>query len=388
MTYPKDPHHPNPTVGRASGALERLKPKILASWEMSVRDQIRPANRQPTEELRDHVPTWIDELIRTLNPHRSGTSVDAEDPASRRIGLHRATMNGYTLPIVMKEYALLRRTILEALEEDGSLEKPERELINAAVDNALALAGDEFSGVQRRLIESALRDARRSNAQLERFAASAAHDLKTPLTTMTAYLDQIEQLVGERWAAPTHFVGKMRGQVTRLTTMIDRFLAYASLGTQTPEFTAVSLGEVVRLATENAQPFIEASHAVVTATPELPTVRGDLPLLTQLFQNLILNAVKFNASRPPRVWIRGRVNGPEWQIEVEDNGIGFAADEGESIFEAHRRLRPDEYPGSGLGLAIVKRIIDIHGGRIAVHSGIGRGTNFVMHLPVHRDQSE
>jgi signal transduction histidine kinase len=115
---------------------------------------------------------------------------------------------------------------------------------------------------------------------------------------------------------------------------------------------------------------------------ELPTVRGDISQLSQVFQNLIQNAIKFRRGEPPKVSVSARLAGSEWVFEVSDNGIGIDPRYFDRIFEIFQRLHTrGEYPGSGIGLSISKRIIERHGGRIWVESEPGKGSRFLFTLP-------
>ncbi len=109
----------------------------------------------------------------------------------------------------------------------------------------------------------------------------------------------------------------------------------------------------------------------------LPTVHGDPQLLTQLFKNLIGNALKFNGDEPPLVKIDAEQADEEWQFSVTDNGIGIDAEQHDRIFKPLRRLHPEsEYEGYGIGLATCQRIVEKHNGRIWIESSPGNGATF------------
>ena len=115
----------------------------------------------------------------------------------------------------------------------------------------------------------------------------------------------------------------------------------------------------------------------------LPTVQGNPSQLTQVFQNLIGNAVKFRGAEPPEIHVSASRRDDEWLFLVRDNGIGIAPEYAERIFVIFQRLHGrNEYPGTGIGLAICKRIVTRHGGRIWVESQPGRGSSFYFTLPV------
>ena len=113
----------------------------------------------------------------------------------------------------------------------------------------------------------------------------------------------------------------------------------------------------------------------------LPSVVGEPRQLTQLLQNLIGNAVKFNAEPTPRVEIRLQEREEDWLLSISDDGIGIDPAATDRIFEIFQRLHTSsEYPGTGIGLAICKRIAECHGGRIWVKSRPGEGSTFYVTL--------
>jgi light-regulated signal transduction histidine kinase (bacteriophytochrome) len=143
----------------------------------------------------------------------------------------------------------------------------------------------------------------------------------------------------------------------------------------------VSAGEALNGALANLQVPIEQSGATVTSDP-LPVVPADGAQLTHLFQNLIGNAIKFRAERPPEVHVGAERRDGEWRFAVRDNGIGIDPQYFERIFMIFQRLHTrSKYPGTGIGLAICQRIVERHGGRIWVESEPGRGSTFHFTLP-------
>jgi chemotaxis family two-component system sensor kinase Cph1 len=138
-------------------------------------------------------------------------------------------------------------------------------------------------------------------------------------------------------------------------------------------------------ALENLKVAIEESRAVIEHG-QLPTVEGDAGQLTQVFQNLIGNAIKFRGNTLPKIQIGARHNDNEWFFYVKDNGIGIDPKNLGRIFVLFQRLHTrQEYPGTGMGLAICKKIIERHGGRIWAESKAGEGTTFFFTIPVKND---
>ena len=116
----------------------------------------------------------------------------------------------------------------------------------------------------------------------------------------------------------------------------------------------------------------------------LPEVMVDSTQLIQVFQNLILNGIKFHSEEAPKIHIAAEKKANEWVFSVQDNGIGIDPQYSKRIFEIFKRLHTREkYSGTGIGLAICKRIVEGHGGRIWVESELGKGSTFYFTLPIN-----
>jgi light-regulated signal transduction histidine kinase (bacteriophytochrome) len=120
---------------------------------------------------------------------------------------------------------------------------------------------------------------------------------------------------------------------------------------------------------------------MVTFDP-LPVVLGDATQLGQVFQNLLVNAIKFRGNEPPRIHVSAQEQPEEWVFSIRDNGIGIAPQYFDRIFIIFQRLHTiEEYGGTGIGLAICKKIVERHGGRIWLESVVGAGTTFHFSIP-------
>ncbi len=251
-----------------------------------------------------------------------------------------------------------------------------------------AVAGSTRDISDRLLIEEALRRANdklmRSNRELEQFAYIASHDLQEPLRMVTSFITLLEARAGDSLndTARTYIARAMSG-TKRMRTLIHDLLAYARVGEPRP-FAAVDLTKVMTAAIDNLSAGIAEVGAEVTVDA-LPMVWGDEGLLIQLFQNLIGNALKFRASgRAVIIQVAVAAGTGAWTICVRDNGIGIAENQRERIFEVfHRAHTNREIAGTGIGLAICKKIVEQHGGSIAVASEKGLGSTFLVSLPRH-----
>jgi PAS domain S-box-containing protein len=223
----------------------------------------------------------------------------------------------------------------------------------------------------------------RSNAELEQFAYVASHDLQEPLRMVASYT----QLLARRYRGQLdddaeEFIGFAVDGVTRMQALINDLLAYSRVGTRGGEFSQVPLEAVLQRVIASLGPSLEEAGATVTHDP-LPTVRGDATQLSQLFQNLIQNGVKFcRKGVAPVLHVGVREEEAVWHLTVRDNGIGIPEEFQDRIFVIFQRLHSRaEYPGTGIGLSICKKIVERHGGRIWVESASGEGSTFHFTLP-------
>ena len=149
--------------------------------------------------------------------------------------------------------------------------------------------------------------------------------------------------------------------------------------------TAANCGKILENALANLEASIKDSKAEVTFD-EMPTVLGDEVQLTQVFQNLIGNGIKYRGEATPQIHVSAKKQDSEWIFGVRDNGIGIDPKYKDRIFGIFKRLHGKELPGTGMGLAICKKIVERHGGRIWVDSQPGEGAIFQFTLPMSAEQ--
>jgi PAS domain S-box-containing protein len=239
---------------------------------------------------------------------------------------------------------------------------------------------------ERKRAELALREAheelKRSNSELEQFAYVASHDLQEPLRMVSSYTQLLVRRYGEKFDGDSReFMGYIVDGAARMKQLIEDLLAYSRVGTRGKDFREVPVEEALQRAVANLRAAIQETSAAVT-WDALPTVLADDTQLTQLFQNLIGNALKFRSASVPRIHVFVANNEPAWHFMVRDNGIGIEPQYFERIFMVFQRLHNKaDYPGTGIGLAICKKVVERHGGRIWVESRPGDGSAFHFTLP-------
>lgn len=226
------------------------------------------------------------------------------------------------------------------------------------------------------------RELERSNTELEKFAYIASHDLQEPLNLIASYV----QLLAMRYKSQIdqdgqEFIEFVVESVNHMQTLIDDLLTYSRVGFHAKPFKSVQLEIVLNRVLRNLHGTIESAQVNITHD-KLPNVTGDEIYLTQLFQNLISNAIKFRGEALPTIHIGVEPLKGEWKFFVCDNGIGIEPEFFDRIFLIFQRLHTrEEYPGTGIGLAICKKIVDCHNGKIWVKSEPGRGTTFCFTIP-------
>lgn len=226
------------------------------------------------------------------------------------------------------------------------------------------------------------RELQRSNQELAQFAYVASHDLQEPLRMVASYT----QLLAERYRgrlderADKYIRYAVEG-AGRMQRLVSDLLSISRVDSQARAPRPVDAGVVLARVLADMAATLEARGAAVAADP-LPVVLADEVQLGQVLQNLVGNALKFVADRPPLVRISATPDGGQWRFAVEDNGIGIEPEYAARVFEMFQRLHPrGQYEGNGIGLSLAKKIIERHHGRIWLESTPGHGTTFYFTLP-------
>jgi PAS domain S-box-containing protein len=239
---------------------------------------------------------------------------------------------------------------------------------------------DELRQIAAKLSES---DRRKTE-----FLATLGHELRNPLAPICTGLE-IMKMVKDDPATMEEIRGMMERQTQQMVRLIDDLLDVSRItrGKLELQTCQVALADVVRSAVEATRPFInEAGHELTVTLPPQPILLdADPNRLAQVFSNLLNNATKYTPERG-HIRLTAERQGSDVMVTVKDNGIGIPADMQDGIFEMFTQIdRPLEkgYQGLGIGLTLVKRLVEMHGGRIKVHSeGIGKGSEFRVRLPI------
>jgi PAS domain S-box-containing protein len=224
----------------------------------------------------------------------------------------------------------------------------------------------------------------RSNEELQQFAYVASHDLQEPLRTVSIYAQFLaKRYQGQLAGDADQFIRFIVEGSERMEKLIHDLLDFSRIDTRGADFfTRTSCNETLNDAMRNLHSLIEETGAVIIREP-LPWVTGDPVQLTRLFQNLLVNSIKYRSEDVPRIHVSAISRPGEWQISVRDNGIGIEPQYAEKVFGIFKCLQPrDRSSGTGMGLAICRKIVTRHEGRIWVESAAAGGTTLHFTLPV------
>jgi PAS domain S-box-containing protein len=224
----------------------------------------------------------------------------------------------------------------------------------------------------------------RSNAELSQFAHIASHDLQEPIRKVVTYASMLQDSPVNMGEQAKQYIQKIATASRRMQVLIRDILTYSELSRRSPAFEPVNLQTIVGEMQIEFELLIEQKNARLQYH-DLPTIDA-IPLqMTQLFSNLISNALKYSsADRPPLITITSCIRDQQVHIEIHDNGIGFDQQYADHIFSIFQRLhRKTEYSGTGIGLAMCKRIAQNHQGDITATSEPGQGATFHITFPLH-----
>jgi len=348
-------------------------PKVRAFLEASARETFVPGTSGLIRRvLATGSSVWVADVTEKPDFLRG--------PLAKSCGLHGA----FALPVLMGE------KVLGAIEFFSREPRhPDKWLLQITVSVGRLIGqlmarreAEEEARIAHDELEVKARELERSNEELQQFAYVASHDLQEPLRMVSSYTQLLGRRYGDRLDGDAkEFMEFIVDGAARMKQLIEDLLAYSRVGTRGRELSPTSSGAALEKALTNLRAAQEASGAEVTHD-EMPEVLADGAQLTQVFQNLIGNAMKFRAEDKPRIHVGAEARDKVWVFTVRDNGIGLDAQYADRIFMMFQRLHnKTEYPGTGIGLAICKKIVERHGGHIWVESKPGEGATFGFTLP-------
>ncbi|MGB9936822.1 MAG: sensor histidine kinase [Methanobacterium sp.] len=240
---------------------------------------------------------------------------------------------------------------------------------------------------ERKKLEDELK---RSNDELQQFAYVASHDLQEPLRTIASFTQLLERRYkGKLDENADEFIGYIIDASVRMKQQIEDLLEFSRVMTRGGSFKKFNLENTLKNIVYSLEVLIKENSAEITYN-SLPEIYGDEKQIARLFQNLIINSIKFKKPNEiPKIHILAKKEGSNYLFSVSDNGIGIEPQYTDKIFTIFQRLHTrDVYEGTGIGLAIVKRIVERHGGHIWVESEYGKGSTFYFTIPVRENATE
>jgi two-component system CheB/CheR fusion protein len=371
--------------------------------ELEAQVRIQTANLQASEDkyktlfYKSPLPKWIydEETLRFL---------EVNEEAMRLYGYSQEEFQEMTLKDIrppeevarlLEDIAMVRR---DPLSYRGNLRRHRKkngEIIDVLVTAYPMDVGGRKAGLsaivdvtERKRYEGQLRllnadlakratELSASNAELERFAYIASHDLQEPLRMVSSFLQLLQKRYkGQLDQKADQYIHYAVDGAERMKALIMDLLEYSRVGSGKDSFGEVDTAVVMQEVGDIFREKIVAAHALVEIDP-LPKVWGDKVQLMQLFQNLVSNALKYHSERLPSISVRAKEESTHWLFSVEDNGIGIDPQFFDKIFIIFQRLHnKSDFSGTGIGLAICKKIVERHGGRIWVESRPGEGSTF------------
>ncbi|MBK5273212.1 MAG: GHKL domain-containing protein, partial [Bacteroidia bacterium] len=220
------------------------------------------------------------------------------------------------------------------------------------------------------------------NKELEQFAYVASHDLQEPLRTTSSFAELLQQQYkGKLDEKADKYLTFINQSSDRMKILIKDLLDYSRIGRK-KELEQVDCNIILEEVLADIDVAIKETQTEIKFS-RLPVIKGNPTEIKQLFQNLIINAIKFRRQdESPRINISAKRKDKHWEFSCSDNGIGISEDHRERIFIIFQRLHTrNEYEGSGIGLSHCKKIVELHKGKLWVDSTLGEGSTFYFTIP-------
>ncbi len=304
----------------------------------------------------------------------------------RSEGTNRGYASSIALPLIVERNVIGALT-LYSFESDAFDEEESILLSNLAENLSHGIASIRFAEQRVRTGEELREYASRLeviNGELQDFAFAASHDLQEPLRKIQTFCDlAIKRCAHTLDTASQEYLTRAVNSASRMRDLLHGLLQFSMVAAPPGPVRKIGLNSLMRGVVNALEPLIVESGCRVEVE-DLPDIEGDENQMLQLLVHLVGNAIKFRGDRIPHIKIYGKSHKKEiYEIFIEDNGIGFNQQFSERIFKPFRRLHGRSvYDGAGMGLAICRKIAERHGGTIRAESEPGKGSTFIVRLPV------
>ena len=281
---------------------------------------------------------------------------------------------GYRINLLQKNKAKTDRRLIEELKKNEALQKQINQELGRTLDHK-----DQQLDLKNQELLKLVEDLQAANADLSTFAYSISHDLKTPLRAISSMATFIEQDQGHKMDSRSRgYLEILQDRVKKMERLFNGILEYSKLTTSEQEMSEVDLTTTLT----SVQEVIEVPPNVELVIPgDLPPVKAQPTKIYQVFQNLIVNAIKFMDKTEGKIEVGHTDKGDTWQFFVKDNGRGVEPANINRIFMIFKTGGSTSDHGAGVGLSIVKKTIEQHGGKVWVESELGQGSTFYFTIP-------
>ncbi len=304
----------------------------------------------------------------------------------------RGIASSISLPLIVEGHVIGALGIYAS--EPDAFDEEESSLLSNLAENLAYGIGSIRIAEQRKRSEEELRvyTSRLEiiNKELQDFAFVAAHDLQEPLRKIQTFCDMAQKrcaLVLD--GTSKDYLDRIVNSASRMRLLLRDLLEFSRVAARLEPFKKIDFVTIVREAADVFEASVKKTGCQIEIE-NIPAIEADETQMLRLFQNLIGNALKFRGVETPHIKVYGKLDRQGiCEIFVKDNGIGFAPQFAELIFKPFQRLHSrSEYDGTGMGLAICRKIVERHGGSIRAESEPGKGSTFIIRLPVRQDRLE
>ncbi len=372
-----------PGNNKVADAIETNVDSLIAAWVECVQKNVPASKDKSPLVLINHLKDFFHTLIKALRDQDFKLQNVANFKLSEDHGKQRAGLTDYSINQVIQEYHLLRTTIFDFLDERAPVGRRERNIINEFIDDFIRTASATFSDELRKRLTDALK-------MRDDFISTISHELKTPLTSMKLQTQISKRNIVKRLqgAAPVEgiirFIDQKEKGINRLNHLVEDMLDSSRInsGKLRLEKEDFVLSDAVQEVLAEMAPYLaECRSTIHTDVPEGVHLYCDKFRFEQILINLLSNAAKYGAGGS--IELVAHLKKDEIVIEVQDHGRGIHKKDQERIFQRFERVNsPGERNGLGLGLYIVRQLTNMLGGRIWLKSKVGKGSNFILQLPL------
>jgi signal transduction histidine kinase len=370
--------------------------KAIQIWAQadSIIAELTPISQQLHAEIISPSPSneRIEHLISEIDPINQKLTV-LEDEFSYTLGAGSRWLEGLVLKILLSVALTVEITgLVLSFSVSRGIRKGLNEITKTTskimkgdmTARARIFSRDEIGNAARAMNQMTTQLVK-TNKELEQFAYISSHDLQEPLRTITNYVGLFQdKYKGKLDKDADKYLEFIDGATNRMKILIKEVLDYSRIGHDKPKVN-IDCNQVLQDIMNDLSLTIHETNTIIKAD-RLPVIFG-YPEIKSLFQNLIINAVKYRKNETqPVINISVKDITDEWLFAFKDNGIGIDKDYHERIFDIFQKLHSQkQYPGTGIGLAVCKKIVEIHGGKIGVDSEPGKGSTFYFTIPKTTD---